>query len=377
MKSRVIWDSEDHVTPQGVSDSATQIVPQESVLVVFRSGILRHTLPTAIAGRAVAINQDMKAFVCRPNFLPWFLEYTLQGLGARLLALWRNEGATVESLDLPVAMRTRFPMPPVITQRGIADYLDSETRRIDALIAAKRRMVELLAEHETTLVHELTSRGLRRADTAESGVPWLGSVPKHWGVMQIRRIGYVRRGASPRPIDDPVYFDDDGEYAWVRIADVTDSGRYLTTTTQRLSSLGSSLSAKLAPGSLFISIAGSVGKAMITSIKCCVHDGFVYFERLRVRPDYLYYLFRAGQLFQGLGKLGTQLNLNTETVGAIVIPVPPLDEQDMIVAELDRRIQQNDRFRTLVNRQIGLLQERRQALITDAVTGQLEIPEAA
>ena len=116
---------------------------------------------------------------------------------------------------------------------------------------------------------------------------------------------------------------------------------------------------------------------MITQIKCCVHDGFVYFERLRMRPDYLYYLFRASQLFQGLGKLGTQLNLNTETVGAMVIPVPPLDEQDEIVTELDRRLDESTNFRTAICRQIELLQEHRQALITAAVTGQLEIPEPA
>jgi type I restriction enzyme, S subunit len=195
--------------------------------------------------------------------------------------------------------------------------------------------------------------------------------------MQIRRVGYVRRGASPRPIDDPIYFDENGEYAWVRIADVTGSGRYLTKTTQRLSSLGSSLSAKLAPGSLFISIAGSVGKPMITTIECCVHDGFVYFERLRVRPDFLYYLFKASQLFQGLGKLGTQLNLNTETVGSIVIPVPPLDEQDAIVAVLDRRLDETNQLRSANRRHVELLEERRQALITAAVTGQLDIPEAA
>ena len=106
---------------------------------------------------------------------------------------------------------------------------------------------------------------------------WLGDIPKHWKSIQIKHLTFVKRGASPRPIDDPKYFDDEGEFAWVRIADVSASERYLKTTTQRLSETGRKLSVKMLPGNLFLSIAGTVGKPIITKIKCCIHDGFVYF----------------------------------------------------------------------------------------------------
>lgn len=102
----------------------------------------------------------------------------------------------------------------------------------------------------------------------ESGVEWLGEVPEHWTVIALKWLSPVFRGASPRPIDDPIYFDDEGEFGWVRIADVTaSSDGYLYETTQKLSALGSSLSVKLDPGELFLSIAGSVGKPCITKIK--------------------------------------------------------------------------------------------------------------
>ncbi len=318
-------------------------------------------------------------FVClrpRPDTDPRFLGWLAQADTVIEEVVAASVGVSYPAVNPSDVGDIRVPCPSLPSQRAVADYLDDETARIDAVIAAKENMLALLTEREGSLIHELTSRGLRGLPTVDSGVQWLGAIPEHWRAMQIRRVGQVRRGASPRPIDDPVYFDEDGEYAWVRIADVTDSDRYLTTTTQRLSNLGSSLSAKLVPGSLFISIAGSVGKPMITKIKCCVHDGFVYFERLRVRPDYLYYLFKGSQLFRGLGKLGTQLNLNTETVGSIVIPVPPLDEQDEIVAELDRRLARASSLRTAHLSHLELLRERRQALITAAVTGQLAIPGA-
>jgi type I restriction enzyme, S subunit len=148
-----------------------------------------------------------------------------------------------------------------------------------------------------------------------SGVEWIGAIPIDWTTIQIKRLSPVKRGASPRPIADPKYFDDNGEYAWIRIADVSASNRYLENTTQQLSEIGSSLSVKQFPGDLFLSIAGTVGKPIITKIKCCIHDGFVYFPNLKVNPEYLYYIFSTGEPYKGLGKWGTQLNLNTETVG--------------------------------------------------------------
>jgi type I restriction enzyme S subunit len=202
----------------------------------------------------------------------------------------------------------------------------------------------------------------------DSGVEWLGDVPKGWDVVKIKHLSSVKRGASPRPIDDPIYFDDNGEYAWVRISDVTASNGYLEQTTQRLSDIGSSLSVKLNPGSLFLSIAGSVGKACITKIKSCIHDGFVYFPNLKVNSKFLFYVFDAGQAYRGLGKLGTQLNLNTDTVGDIRIGVPSSEGQRCIVAFLDTKTGEIDELIALKEQQVALLQQKRMALISRAVT---------
>ena len=114
-----------------------------------------------------------------------------------------------------------------------------------------------------------------------SGVEWLGDVPSHWDVKKIKRLSPVKRGASPRPIIDLKYFDDNGEYAWVRISDVTRCNGYLFDTEQKLSELGASHSVKLEPESMFLSIAATVGKPCITKIKTCIHDGFVYFPKLK------------------------------------------------------------------------------------------------
>jgi type I restriction enzyme S subunit len=202
----------------------------------------------------------------------------------------------------------------------------------------------------------------------ETSIPWLGKIPEHWGVKPIKNISKVQRGASPRPIDDPSYFDDAGEFSWVRISDVSASNGILYNTEQKLSESGASCSVKRYPGDLFLSIAGTVGKPCILGIKACIHDGFVYFDKLNINVWLLYRIFEAGYCYKGLGKLGTQLNLNTDTVGMIRIPFPPLDEQRAIAEYLDKTTAKIDGLIAAQEHLIELLAEKRKALISHVVT---------
>ncbi|MCO6498247.1 MAG: restriction endonuclease subunit S, partial [Chitinophagaceae bacterium] len=205
-----------------------------------------------------------------------------------------------------------------------------------------------------------------------SGIPWLGEIPEHWEASKIKWLTPVKRGASPRPIDNPIYFSKDGEFSWVRIADVSASRRYLKKTKEKLSDLGASLSVKQYPNDLFLSIAGTVGKPIITKIKCCIHDGFVYFPNLKLNPEYLFYIFTTGIPYQGLGKMGTQLNLNTETVGSITIPLPSNEEIEQIVSFLDYKLAKINRFIRKKKQLIKLLNEQKAAIINQAVTKGLD-----
>ena len=210
----------------------------------------------------------------------------------------------------------------------------------------------------------------------ESDAKWAGNIPKSWECLRFKDLSVVNRGASPRPIDDPKYFDDEGDYSWVRIADLSASERYLLATKQRLSLLGASLSVKRYPGDFFLSIAGTVGKPIITKIKCCIHDGFVWFPNLKIDSEFLYYLCSTGTPYQGLGKLGTQLNLNTETVGNIFIPVPSKKEIEHIVHYLDTETGKIDQKIAGLERKTLLYKELKQSIINETVTRGLPAKEA-
>ena len=235
--------------------------------------------------------------------------------------------ATIQNIGADKYAYLPIVIPAIKTQKRITEFLDKATLQIDDAIKTKEKQLKTLEALKKSIIYKAVTKGLDDSvEMIDSKIEWIGNIPKYWDVKMIKRFAEVKRGASPRPIADQKYFDEDGEFAWVRIADVTASGRYLENTTQRLSELGSQYSVKQYPNDLFISIAGTVGKPIISKIKCCIHDGFVWFDNPTFNKEYLYYIFYAGLPYGGLGKLGTQLNLNTDTIGKIYIPVIPNDE---------------------------------------------------
>jgi type I restriction enzyme S subunit len=281
---------------------------------------------------------------------------------------------TIKTITMPQLTKIPIVLPPLDLQDETAKYLDKQCAAIDKVIEIKKEQLTILDELRKSTIHKAVTKGLDdNVELVDSGVEWIGKVPNGWKVKRIKRFAKVKRGASPRPIEDQIYFDDDGEYAWVRIQDVTASERYLENTRQRLSELGSSLSVKQFPGDLFISIAGTVGKPVITKIKCCIHDGFIWFENPIFNKEYLYYIFISEGPYQGLGKLGTQLNLNTDTVGQIFIPAPSLDVQGEIVASLDDKCREIKELANNIENQITVLESYRKSLIHECVTGKRRI----
>ncbi|MBF2720043.1 restriction endonuclease subunit S [Psychrobacter sp. NG254] len=322
------------------------------------------------------LNQNTVVLSPKNNVLSnLFLFYLIQtDVYREHLDLNAHGTANQASLNISDILNFTFARPTIQDQAQIANFLDHETAQIDTLIEKQQTLIQLLKEKRQAVISHAVTKGLNPdATMKDSDVEWLGEVPEHWEVKGIKRLSEIKRGASPRPIADQKYFDDEGEYAWTRIADVSRAGMYLDTTTQRLSDLGASLSVKLEAGELFLSIAGTVGKPCITISKACIHDGFVYFPTLKINNKFLFYIFEAGQAYLGLGKMGTQLNLNTETVGGIEIGLPPKKEIEAIIKYIE---DEKARFNHLIykaEQAIQLMQERRTALISAAVTGKIDV----
>ena len=161
------------------------------------------------------------------------------------------------------------------------------------------------------------------------------TVPDDWTLSKVGELSQVKRGASPRPIQDPKWWG--GSVGWVRISDVTRSHKYLTKTTQYLSDEGVSKSVRVATGEVILSICATIGRPIIVGVDACIHDGFVWFDKLKnsINREYWYYFLSSKENYlSGQRQSGTQGNLNTSIVAELECPLPPLPEQQKIAAIL-------------------------------------------
>ena len=153
MKNARIIDTIDHLTSAGVAECASGLVASGHVLIVVRSGILRHTLPVALNSVPVALNQDMRAFVLNKNkMISKYLRWLIDGNQKALLEEWCKAGTTVESIEMEYVLSSSLPTPPISEQTSIATYLDRETAKIDKLTDKVEQVIERLQEYRTALI---------------------------------------------------------------------------------------------------------------------------------------------------------------------------------------------------------------------------------
>lgn len=146
MKRPRISETEDYITEEGQLNSPCVLIPPMSVLTVVRSGILQHSIPVALNVVPVALNQDMKALLLSERADCRFLAYEISGCQKELREAWVKQGATVESIEHQRMADSQLALPPLQEQQAIADYLDTETAKIDDLIAHTHDEIALLKE---------------------------------------------------------------------------------------------------------------------------------------------------------------------------------------------------------------------------------------
>jgi len=316
-----ISKSERKVTEKAMKETNLTLMPKGSIIISTRAPVGY----VAVLEEPATFNQGCKGLIPKnfdricSEFYCYYLQskkQTLENLsgGSTFKELSKRR---LESFSIPFVS---FPEQKKIAQ--ILSTLDSSIQKVDESIAKSERL-------KKGLMQKLLTEGIGHKEFRETKI---GILPKEWKVVRIKEISKVRRGASPRPISDPIYFSDSGR-GWIRISDVTCAHKYLRETSQYLSEKGVSKSVKVNPGDLIMSICATIGKPIILDMKACIHDGFVWFSGLsnKVDTEYLFYVLQMNEIkFIKMKQTGTQGNLNTTLVGRMRIPLPPLPEQRRI-----------------------------------------------
>ncbi|AHZ26116.1 restriction endonuclease subunit S [Helicobacter pylori] len=140
-------------------------------------------------------------------------------------------------------------------------------------------------------------------------------LPLNWQRVRLGDVAEIKRGASPRPIENPKWFCTNSNVGWVRISDISKNSRFLYKTAQKLSKKGIEKSRLVKQNSLIMSMCATIGKPIITKIDTCIHDGFVVFENPKIDLNYLYYfLCYIEKEWLESGQQGSQINLNVDLI---------------------------------------------------------------
>lgn len=278
-------------------------------------------------------------------------------------------------------LRVRIPAGP--EQRAIAEFLDAETARIDALIGAAKSLMVALREKYSASLHGAVTGAELTGSRASSGLPWAPELPDAWGVAPLKYVAKLGSGHTPsRSV--PEYWVD-CSIPWISLFDV---GRMrdpfqitLDATAQQISELGmANSSATLHPaGTVVLSRTASVGFSTVMSTPMAVSQHFATWTcGPDILPRYLLYLLRAmRQHWEALEVGTTNVTVFMPDLGAIHVPLPPITTQQQAVDVVDRAIQLHQRLTTQLTRQHDVMRERRQALITAAVTGEIDVSTAS
>ncbi|MGL5335998.1 MAG: restriction endonuclease subunit S, partial [Enterovibrio sp.] len=257
----------------------------------------------------------------------------------------------------------------------IAAFLDHETTKIDTLIAKHEKLIELLKEKRQAVISYAVTKGLNPdAPMKDSGVEWLGQVPAHWMVKSYRYACKIYRGKfGHRPRNDPDFYD--GEYPFIQTGDVARAGKYIRDYKQTLNDKGVGVSQKFPEGTLMMAIAANIGDTAILGFEAYAPDSVVGFKpKTDIDLEFLRYSFMAAlPALEQTSTQSTQANLNVDRIGAVHASFPSIYEQKEIVAYLDACLERYDDIELKSKNSIELMQERRTALISAAVTGKIDV----
>lgn len=321
----------------------------------------------------------------RDQVEPRFVAYAFAAKEVRAQLDQLVRGSTRMRVNLRSVAAVSLTVPPLPGQRRIADFLDARCAAIDAAIEKKTALLDLTADRK--LAMQLTELGASTSQAPRkrtSLVAWLESIPSHWHETKIRHVARLESGHTPSRQHPEYWVLSECTIPWFSLADVwqlrNESVDYVSNTSEKISQIGlANSSARLLPaGTVMLSRTASVGFSAIAAAPMATTQDFAnWICGPRLLPEFLLECFRSmRQEWARLTMGSTHKTIYMPELEDLRVPLPPLDEQRMIVNKLVQvRASTRDLTRSVM-RSIVALREYRTALITAAVTGQLDLPSA-
>lgn len=360
--------------------SSKLLVRKGDIIICSRNG------SASLVGKCALVESDIEAsfgaFMMRyrPVINPKYAYYLFQGSIGYYKGLFST--TTINQLTKSVLNDIKVAIPNLEEQVVIGSYLDAATSKIDKAIAMQQKMIDLLNERKQIIIQNAVTKGLdENVEMKDSGVEWIGMIPKHWEIKRLKYVmhSYGRIGFRGYGTDDIV---DEGQGAiTLSPSNIQDSSMdYSKKTYLSWSKYYESPEIMIKNGDvLMVKTGSSYGKCAVVKglpMECTINPQLVVFKEHKELPEFLAYSFQTtyAKCFINTSVIGGTIpTISQEKINNYIFPFPPKTEQQAIVAYLDKEMQRFDSAISNCQRQITLLQERKQIIINEVVTGKVKV----
>lgn len=340
-----------------------------STVRTYLKAIAKIAEPDLIVSTGFAVIRPRKIdeiFMSYALLAPTFIEEVMS----------RSFGVSYPAIKASSLMNIKICIPPLSEQKAIASFLEAKTKPIDGIIAKREKQIELLEEMKSAIISRAVTKGLNpEAQMKDSGIEWIGEIPEGWDVIKTSFL-FQLIGSGTTPSKNAPNYAEEGLY-WLQTGDFNDN--YVNDTSKYITDLAVQNCSALTlfpKGCLVIAMYGaSIGKLGILNIESYTNQACCVLGREKnILIKFAFYAYKAGRkALINESRGGGQPNISQDIISHFKIPVPPINEQCNVIAYLDSETSKIDTRITKRRKQIELLQEYKQALITAAVTGKIDV----
>ena len=363
LNGSVVYDTTKHISKEATSKCSMNISPKGSLMYSFKLSVGT----VAFCGEDMYTNEAIASFIPQKNDLK-YLFYCAP------IFIIHNANRNIYNaplLNQELIKNALICLPSLNEQTAIATYLDTHCAKIDNLISIQQKRIALLQELKQSVITHAVTKGLNpNVEMKQSGVEWIGDVPKHWKVLRGK---YALSILSGFPFDSQKFeFEDNGVYMpLIRIRDINGSS------TEVYYSGSYPIESVVKTGEVLIGMDGDFNiskwkgtNALLNQRVCKLR------EDSSMNTHYAFYMLSSPlKAINSVTYATTVKHLSVYDIYNAFIPVPPISEQTAIASYLDRKCATIDTSISNAQHQIDLLQEYKQSLITEVVTGKRKVTD--
>ena len=359
-EDRFISDGVKKITKEGFMSCSTTLIPSGSIIFSKRAPIGS----VVINSNEVCTNQGCLSCIPKDDISSLFFYY-IMSVSQKYFDML-GTGTTFNEISANVFKNVHLPVPPLSEQQAIASYLDAKTEKMDQMIAKAEKKIEYLGELKQSLITRAVTRGLNpNTPLKDSGVNWIGNIPMHWDIACLR---FFLRLINGRAYSQNELLPS-GKYKVLRV------GNFFTNDSWYYSNMELEPDKYCDKDDLLYAWSASVGPYIWNEAKTIYHY-HIWKVQLATSMDkmYSYYLLRAVTNQKMSDMHGsTMMHITMGDMNKTKIPIPPLSEQQQIATYLDTKCSKIDHIIATQKKKIAYLQELKQSLITNVVTGKIKV----